>query len=126
MARVVIVDDEPDIVTLVSTKLRNAGHEIHVATDGAAGLDLVREVMPDLVLLDAMMPKMDGFEVSRRIRAHFGPAPPPVVVLLSARSQHADRQRGLDAGGDDYITKPFRPADLLARVSELLERQVER
>lgn len=128
MARVVVVEDEADIATLVTTKFRNAGHEISLARDGEAGLALVLDSNPDAVLLDVMMPKLDGYTVCRRIRAHYssaaaGTTPVPVIVLLSARSQAADRQRGIDAGCDDYIVKPFRPADLLSRVSELLEQR---
>jgi two-component system, OmpR family, alkaline phosphatase synthesis response regulator PhoP len=123
MARVVVVEDEPHIVTLVATKLRNAGHEVATAADGESGLAMVVASSPDLVLLDVTMPIMDGYEVCHAIRAHFSDSADPVVVLLSARSQAADRQRGFDAGCDDYIVKPFRPADLLSRVTELLEKR---
>ena len=126
MARIVLVEDEADIAMLVRTKFRNAGHDVSVATDGRAGLAAVLEVQPDVVLLDVMMPIMDGYTVCERIREHFGPTAPPVVVLLSARSQAADRQRGFDAGCDAYITKPFRPADLLDRVGQLLGRTEQR
>lgn len=120
MARIVLVEDEADIAMLVRTKFRNAGHDVTVVRDGQAGLAAVLEARPDVVLLDVMMPIMDGYTVCEHIRQHFGPTAPPVVVLLSARSQVADRQRGVDAGCDDYITKPFRPAELLDRVSQLL------
>lgn len=120
MARIVLVEDEADIAMLVHTKFRNAGHDVTVASDGQAGLAAVLEARPDIVLLDVMMPMMDGYTVCEHIREHFGPVAPPVVVLLSARSQAVDRQRGVDAGCDDYITKPFRPAELLDRVSRLL------
>lgn len=120
MARVVVIEDEPHIATLVTTKFRNAGHEVDVASDGESGLATVLGHEPDLVLLDVMMPKMDGYTVCQAIREHYGSARGPLVVLLSARSQHTDRQRGFDAGCDDYIVKPFRPADLLTRATELL------
>jgi two-component system, OmpR family, alkaline phosphatase synthesis response regulator PhoP len=123
MARVVVVEDEPHIVTLVATKLRNAGHEVATAADGESGLAMVVATSPDLVLLDVTMPVMDGYEVCHAIRAHFSDSMSPLVVLLSARSQTADRQRGFDAGCDAYIVKPFRPADLLSRVTELLEKR---
>ena len=123
MAKVVVIEDEPHIATLVTTKFRNAGHEVDAATDGESGLALVIQRAPDLVVLDVMMPKMDGYAVCRAIRSHFDGSSGPLVVLLSARSQVTDRQRGFDAGCDDYIVKPFRPADLLTRVTELLEKR---
>jgi len=119
MARIVIVEDEADIAMLVTTKFRNAGHDVHLARDGDAGLKLVLEVRPDVALLDVMMPKMDAYAVCKAIRDTLAQEA-PIVVLLSARSQAIDRQRGFDAGCDDYITKPFRPAELLSRVDELL------
>ncbi len=123
MARLVLVEDEPDIATLVATKFRNAGHDVSMAMDGESGLALIIASAPDLVLLDVMMPKMDGYKVCKAIRSHFDGPTRPLVILLSARSQFADRERGFEAGCDDYIVKPFRPADLLTRVTELLERQ---
>lgn len=123
MARIVVIEDEPHIATLVAIKFRNAGHAVDIATDGASGLALVIQSAPDVVLLDVMMPKMDGFEVCQAIRAQADDSPGPLVVLLSARSQLTDRQRGIDAGCDDYIVKPFRPSDLLDRVTELLENR---
>jgi DNA-binding response OmpR family regulator len=126
MARVVVIEDEPHITSLIATKFRNAGHDVDTAADGAAGLALVTDQSPDLVLLDVMMPVMDGFAVCRAIREHFSASEAPTVVLLSARSQVTDRQRGFDAGCDDYIVKPFRPADLLARATELLENRGRR
>src|SRR5688572_13278786 len=123
MARLVLVEDEPDIATLVATKFRNAGYDVSMAMDGESGLALIIASAPDLVLLDVMMPKMDGYKVCEAIRSHFDGTARPLVILLSARSQFADRERGFEAGCDDYIVKPFRPADLLTRVTELLERQ---
>ena len=122
MARVIVVEDEADIAMLVMTKFRNAGHEVRHARDGEAGLALVAETRPDVVLLDVMMPKLDGYAVCRKIRQEIGSSA-PIVVLLSARSQVADRQRGFDAGCDDYVTKPFRPAELLSRVTELMQQR---
>lgn len=126
MARVVVIEDEPHITSLVTTKFRNAGHEVESASDGAGGLALVIERHPDLVVLDVMVPRMDGYAVCRAIREHFAGSDTPLVVLFSARSQTVDRERGFDAGCDDYIVKPFRPADLLARTMELLERRGRR
>lgn len=123
MAKVVVIEDEPHIATLVTTKFRNAGHEVAVAGDGETGLALVIEQTPELVLLDVMMPKLDGYAVCEAIRSHFNGTRGPLVVLLSARSQATDRQRGFDAGCDDYIVKPFRPAELLARATAMLEQR---
>jgi DNA-binding response OmpR family regulator len=119
---VVVIEDDADIATLVVTKLRNAGHDVSVAHDGERGLALIGETQPDMVLLDVMMPRMDGYTVCRQIRQQRGPGG-PIILLLSARSQAADRQRGFDAGCDDYVTKPFRPAGLLDRVNELLHQR---
>jgi DNA-binding response OmpR family regulator len=123
MVRVVVVEDEPHITTLVTTKFRNAGHEVLSASDGERGLALVIEQEPDLVLLDVMLPKLDGYAVCSSIHDHFDGRQRPLIVMLSARSQVADRQRAFDAGCDDYIVKPFRPAELLTQVTELLERR---
>lgn len=123
MANIVVVEDEAHIAMLVTTKFRNAGHDVSVARDGEQGLALVLERQPDAVLLDVMMPKLDGYAVCERIRAHFPKRESPVIVLLSARSQVQDRQRGIDAGCDDYIIKPFSPADLLARVADLISKR---
>jgi DNA-binding response OmpR family regulator len=119
MPRLLIVEDEAHIVTLLSTKFRNAGYEIALARDGETGLEQATTSAPDVILLDVMMPKLDGYEVCRAIKAHYGPHC-PLIVMLSARSQAADRQRGMAAGCDDYVTKPFRPAELLERVEALL------
>ena len=121
MATIAVIEDERAIALLVTTKLSNAGHDVYVASDGEAGFELVIERNPDLVLLDVMLPKADGYTVCQRLRAHYGAEHGPLVVLLSARSQTSDHLRGLEAGCDDYITKPFRPADLLERVNLLLE-----
>jgi DNA-binding response OmpR family regulator len=123
MAKVVVVEDEADIATLVATKFRNAGHDVAFARDGEEGLMLITSNRPDVVLLDVMMPKLDGYTVCREIRKCYGASAPPIVVLLSARSQTTDRQRGIEAGCDDFVTKPFRPADLLDRVSQLIQQR---
>jgi DNA-binding response OmpR family regulator len=122
MPRLLIVEDEAHIVTLLTTKFSNAGYAIELARDGQQGLDLATANPPDIILLDVMLPKLDGYEVCRAIKAHYG-ASAPLVVMLSARSQAADRQRGLAAGCDDYVTKPFRPADLLERINLLLRER---
>lgn len=121
MATIAVIEDERAIALLVATKLRNAGHEVQVASDGEAGYEMVIDQKPDLVLLDVMLPKVDGYTVCRRLRSHYGTDEGPLVVLLSARSQTSDHLQGFEAGCDDYITKPFRPADLLERVNQLLD-----
>jgi DNA-binding response OmpR family regulator len=123
MVSVVVVEDEADIAMLVATKFRNAGHAVTVARDGEAGLRAVLESQPDVVLLDVMMPLMDGYTVCQEIRDRCGPTGSPCIVLLSARSQVADRQRGFDAGCDEYVTKPFKPSELLSLVNELLRQR---
>ena len=122
MPRLLIVEDEAHIATLLTTKFRNAGFEIALARDGHDGLEQATADEPDVILLDVMLPKLDGYEVCRAIKAHYGAGAPP-IIMLSARSQAADRQRGLAAGCDEYITKPFRPADLLERVNALLHER---
>src|SRR5690606_20411292 len=94
-----------------------------VAADGEAGLARTMERMPDVVILDVMLPTMDGFAVCEAIRANLDQQRSPIIILLSARSQIADRERGIQAGCDAYIVKPFRPADLLTQVETLLEER---
>ena len=122
MPRLLIVEDEPDIALILLTKFSRAGFEVSVARDGQAGLEEATAQRPDVLLLDAMLPNLDGYAVCRAIKAHNAAAGEraPLVAMLSARSQAADRQRGIEAGCDDYILKPFRPADLLERVQHLL------
>ena len=117
--RILVVDDEDNITDLVATALRYEGFEVAVAASGAAALDAVRAFHPQLVVLDVMLPDIDGFEVARRI----GRTGPPVPVLfLTARDAVEDRVRGLTIGGDDYVTKPFSLAELIARVRAVLRR----
>src|SRR5690625_2030890 len=108
---ILIVDDEPSIVRLARAKLQADGYGVITADRGAAALDAVAEERPDLVVLDLMMPGMDGFETLRRMRA-FASTP---VIMLTARSSDADKLRGFESGADDYITKPFNPDELSAR-----------
>ncbi|GAA4719174.1 response regulator transcription factor [Isoptericola chiayiensis] len=118
-ARLVVVDDEPNIRELLSTSLRFAGFEVHAAADGANALQLVRDTEPDLVVLDVMLPDMDGFTVTRRMRATGKHTP---VLFLTARDDTQDKIQGLTVGGDDYVTKPFSLEEVVARIRAVLRR----
>jgi two-component system response regulator MprA len=117
-ARILVVEDEERIAQVIQRGLAFEGYRVDVAGDGQAGLDKAREAMPDLVILDLMLPKVDGVEVCQRLRAA-GNVP---ILMLTAKDTVADRVRGLDAGADDYLTKPFDLDELLARVRALLRR----
>jgi len=116
--RVLVVEDDPDIASAVSLELEHAGYETHVVDDGPAALALWSEWGPDLVLLDLGLPTLDGVEVCRRIRA----CSHTPIVVLTARGSVEDRVRGLDAGADDYLAKPFSLEELMARVRSTLRR----
>jgi two-component system, OmpR family, alkaline phosphatase synthesis response regulator PhoP len=116
--RVLVVDDEAPMVELVREYLRSEGMEVAVAGDGPAALDAVRDRRPDVVVLDVMLPGLDGFEVLRRVRT-FSDA---YVIMLTARAEEIDRIVGLSVGADDYMVKPFSPRELVARVKALLRR----
>ena len=118
---VLIVEDEEDIQILLDYNLREQGYSILQATDGEEGLLQAIEYHPDLILLDWMLPLLSGMEVLRQLRAHPDTRDIP-VIMLTAKGEEADRLRGLDGGADDYITKPFSPAELLARARALLRR----
>jgi two-component system OmpR family response regulator len=117
--RVLVVDDELNIAELVATALRYEGFETRIAGDGAQAQAMVRDFAPDLVVLDVMLPDMDGFEVQSRIRSDGEDVP---VLFLTARDAVEDRVRGLTLGADDYMTKPFSLAELVARVHAILRR----
>jgi DNA-binding response OmpR family regulator len=117
---VLVVEDEPTIADVVARYLRRAGYETDVVGDGAAALAAVEERQPDLVVLDIMLPSLSGLEVLRRIRR--GDQHRVAVVLLTARGDEADRIAGLQHGADDYVVKPFSPAELTARVAAVLRR----
>jgi DNA-binding response OmpR family regulator len=123
-ARPVILaaDDDEDILELVTFRLERSGYTVVQARDGEEAFQLAREKQPDLAVLDVMMPKMDGFELTRRLRADETTSRIP-IILLTARAQDADLQQGFDAGADDYIRKPFSPQELRARVQSILGRR---
>jgi two-component system KDP operon response regulator KdpE len=115
---ILVVDDEPPIVRLVKAKLKVDGYEVLTAYRGEEALTILEDEVPDLIVLDVMMPDMDGFETLRRIREH-SQVP---VVMLTARGSDADKLKGLQSGADDYVTKPFNPDELEARIGAVLRR----
>ncbi len=124
MTRVLVVEDSPDIARLVQRSLILEGYEVDVANDGCGALAVVRDAPPDLIVLDLMLPDIDGMEICRRVRAMeaaYGQPPVP-VLMLTALDSVPDRVSGLDAGADDYLTKPFAITELMARVRSLLRR----
>ena len=119
---VLAADDDEDILDLVAFRLERSGYTVIVARDGEEALELAATELPDLAVLDVMMPKVDGFEVTRRLRADDATSRMP-IILLTARSQDADVQQGFEAGADDYLRKPFSPDELRARVQAILGRR---
>ncbi|HTR73631.1 MAG TPA: response regulator transcription factor [Solirubrobacterales bacterium] len=119
-ATVLVVDDEPTIVEIVGRYIERAGFATYTAPDGYKALDLATEHRPDLVVLDVMLPGIDGIEVMERLQER--PGPPIAVILLTARGEESDRLVGLRHGADDYVVKPFSPAELVARVEAVLRR----
>lgn len=119
--RILLVDDEPDILEILSYNLEKEGFEVYTATDGAEGLSLAEKIIPDLIVLDIMMPRMDGVELCRNLRAK--PAfQNTLIAFLTAREEDYSQIAALDEGGDDYITKPIRPRVLVSRIKALLRR----
>ena len=116
---VLVADDEEDILTLVTTVLQNAGHQVVPVRDGADALAAVRDRKPDLAVIDISMPEVDGLEVLRRLRADAETSELP-VILLSAQAQEADVARGFETGASAYVKKPFSPRELAQRVNDLL------
>jgi len=121
---VLVVDDEVNIVTSLEYVMKAAGFDVATAYDGEEALAKVAEIVPDLVILDVMMPKLDGFEVCEKIRAN------PlwesvIIVMLTARGRDSEREKGLSLGANDYLTKPFSTHDILKRVKELLSTNEE-
>jgi len=118
-ARLLVVEDEPNIRELLATSLRFAGFEVHVAADGATALVQAAEHDPDLVVLDVMLPDMDGFTVTRKLRGSGRLLP---IVFVTARDSLEDKIKGLTVGGDDYVTKPFSLEEVIARIRAVLRR----
>lgn len=118
MAKILVVDDEPSITNLVSAYLKAESHEVSVASDGNAGLKAARAFKPDLIILDVMLPGMDGIELLSRLRRETD----VYVIMLTARTEETDKIVGLSVGADDYVTKPFSPRELTARVKAALRR----
>ena len=119
---VLVADDDDDIRDLVAFRLDRAGYTVLRAGDGQQALDLAKEHVPDLAVLDVMMPKLTGYDVTRELRANAATSRIP-VILLTARVQEADVARGFEAGADDYVKKPFSPQELKARVQAVLGRR---
>jgi DNA-binding response OmpR family regulator len=119
VARVLVVDDDETVSTVVAGYLDRAGHEVSLLADGRAALDAMTQQRPDLVVLDIMLPGMDGLEVCRQARRTFPDLP---VVMLTALAEPDDRIAGLELGADDYVTKPFSPRELVLRVDSVLRR----
>jgi len=118
---ILAADDDEDILELVTFRLERSGYTVLQARNGEEALALAREARPDLAVLDVMMPKMDGFELTRKLREDPATSRMP-IILLTARAQDADVQQGFDAGADDYLRKPFSPQELRARVQAILGR----
>jgi DNA-binding response OmpR family regulator len=114
---VLVVDDEPDILLLHRLNLEAAGHRVVLAADGITALERIAEERPDVVVLDVMMPVLDGWGVLERLRVY---AAPPPVLVVSAKSSPADVQRAVDLGAGDYLSKPYDPEELLRRVAALV------
>jgi two-component system alkaline phosphatase synthesis response regulator PhoP len=117
-AKILVVDDEQSIINLVTAYLRQEGYEVYTAMDGPAGLKAARSLRPDLVVLDVMLPGMDGIELLAQLRRESD----VYVIMLTAKSEETDKIVGLSMGADDYLTKPFSPRELVARVKAALRR----
>src|ERR1700722_14036211 len=123
--RILVVDDEPEAVELVEFNLKQSGYSVTTAVDGAEALKKARSQTPDLIVLDVMLPEMDGFEICKTLRLESATAQTP-ILMLTAKAAEIDRVLGLELGADDYLTKPFSPRELLLRIKKILARgQVE-
>lgn len=116
--KILIIDDEPGIINLVSAYLRPEGYEVHTATDGPTGLKAARSLNPDLVVLDIMLPELDGIQLLTELRR----GSDVYVIMLTAKTEETDKIIGLSVGADDYLTKPFSPRELVARIKAALRR----
>jgi len=123
--KILVVDDEPEAVELVEFNLKQAGYAVTTADDGAEALKKARAQLPDLIVLDVMLPEMDGFEICKALRLDPATARVP-ILMLTAKAAEIDRVLGLELGADDYLTKPFSPRELLLRIKKIIARgQVE-
>jgi two-component system, OmpR family, alkaline phosphatase synthesis response regulator PhoP len=118
MTKILVIDDEPSIINLVTAYLKPEGYEVYTATDGNAGLKSALAFKPDLIILDLMLPGLDGIELLTRLRRESD----VYVIMLTARTEETDKIVGLSVGADDYVTKPFSPRELVARVKAALRR----
>jgi len=119
MVKILVIDDEPSITKLVSAYLKPEGYEVFTASDGVSGIKAARAFRPDLVVLDLMLPGMDGLELLSQLRRESN----VYVILLTAKTEETDKVVGLSVGADDYVTKPFSPRELVARIKAALRRQ---
>ncbi|HAV43168.1 TPA: hypothetical protein DCX15_04050 [bacterium] len=120
--KILVVDDEPYVVRALSFILKKGGHEVTTAADGQEALRHVEEDKPDLILLDIMMPDLDGFEVTQRLKKD--PATKDIyIILITAKGQEEDRKRGFESGADDYITKPFSPTGLIKMIDGIFKER---
>ncbi|NTV09539.1 MAG: response regulator, partial [Zoogloea sp.] len=122
-ANILLVEDEPAIQELIAANLSRAGHHVLRAADAETAQRLVREALPDLILLDWMLPGMSGIDFAKKLRAEERTRGVP-VIMLTARGEEQDKVAGLETGADDYITKPFSPRELVARIKAVLRRRV--
>lgn len=117
--KILVVDDEPSIVTLLTFNLKKAGYDVISATKGTEVLPIVKEEHPDMIILDLMLPEMDGMDVCKKLRQEFILIP---IIMLTARDDELDKILGLELGADDYMTKPFSPREVVARVKAIFRR----
>ena len=120
-AKILVVDDEPDALELIEYNLRSTGYQVFTAGDGAKALDLARRHLPDVVILDLMLPEIDGIEVCKILRRNPETTEVP-ILMLTAKADEIDRVIGLEVGADDYVTKPFSPRELVLRIKNILRR----
>jgi DNA-binding response OmpR family regulator len=119
MSRIIVIEDDRAILRGLKDNLEYESYEVHTATDGEQGYELIKEHCPDLIVLDLMMPRMSGYELCQKVRSEGITTP---ILMLTARSEEMDRVHGLDIGADDYVTKPFSVPELLARIRAILRR----
>lgn len=123
--KIVIVEDEPDILEILSYNLKREGFDVSTALNGTDGLKIIQQVVPDLALLDLMLPGMDGLEICRELKSHQSTSNIP-IIMVTAKGEESDVVLGLGVGADDYIAKPFSPKELIARVKAVIRRSVKR